>query len=116
MYQDNYTEKAARIKADTLHQAEQLGHTFIGSEHLLLAMLHDGNNVGAAILRANRVSPQRFREALVREVGSGDPIRLTPSAYTPALRRILRYAEQKRSDSLLVSSERLLEAVLHEEQ
>ncbi len=116
LYQDNYTEKAARIKEEMLRQAEQLGHTFIGSEHLVLAMLHDGNNVGAAILRANRVSPQRFREALVREVGSGDPIRLTPSAYTPALRRILRRAEQKRSDALLVSSERLLEAVLHEEQ
>ena len=116
MYQDHYTEKAANIVTAMMTEAERLGHTFVGSEHLLLAMLTDGNNVGAALLRANRVTLQRFQQALLQEIGSGDPVHLNETAYTPALRRILRRAEQKRSSVLRVSSERLLESVLLEEQ
>jgi len=116
LYKDGYTEKAAQIISNMLEHAERLGHSFVGSEHLILAMLADGKNVGAAILRANRVHLQRFEQAVLREIGSGEPVALTDSAYTPALRRILRYAEQKCPTDMRVSSEHLLAAVLTEEQ
>lgn len=92
--------------------AERLGHSFIGSEHLLLAILTDENNVAAAILRAHHVTASRFRQALLRELGSAEGTQLTDAARTPALCRILAAAENTGSR---VSSETLLESLLKEE-
>ena len=111
-----YTEKAKQIVEDALHEAERLGHTFIGSEHLLLSMLSDGNNVGAAILRTNRVTYQKFRQAMIHEVGQGEAVRLTSDAQTPALRRILQKASLMRQNrDVKISTEHLLYAVLQEQ-
>lgn len=118
---ENYTKKARQIVTEATHQAEQLGHSFVGSEHLILAMLADGSNVGAAILRTHRVTLQRFQQTVLDELGSGEPSALTEEALTPAFRRILaRAAGLRRStdtDSAgQISSEKLLLAVLGEEQ
>ncbi len=111
-----YTTKAKKILDGARTQAEQLGHTFIGSEHLILSMLSEGNNVGAAILRTHQVSLPKFRQAVLSEIGRGDTVKLTANAYTPALRRILHRAQQlKPISSAQISSEHLLRAVLLEE-
>ena len=118
MQKDAYTKKARQITENARIQAEQLGHTFIGSEHLILSMLTDGSNVGAAILRTHRVPLQRFQQAVLQELGRGEPVRLSDDAQTPALRRILLTAEKQKpradADSC-VSSEGLLHAVLQDE-
>ena len=118
MQKDAYTKKARQITDNARIQAEQLGHTFIGSEHLILSMLTDGSNVGAAILRTHRVPLQRFQQAVLQELGRGEPVRLSNDAQTPALRRILTQAEKQRPRSdaeSCVSSEGLLHAVLQDE-
>ena len=118
MQEENYTKKARQIVAQAQREAEQLGHSFVGSEHLILAMLSDGSNVGAAILRTHRVHLQRFQQAVLQEIGKEPPVTLTPDAYTPAFRRILRLAERMRTHSgeeQAISSESLLLAVLHDE-
>lgn len=110
-----YTPKAGQILEGARTQAEQLGHTFIGSEHLVLSMLQDGNNVGAAILRTHHVSFQRFRQAVIAEIGKGNAVKLTEKSYTPALRRILEGAGKLRTaGGGQVSTEHLLCAVLRE--
>ncbi len=114
MQKDAYTKKARQIIAHTKKQAESLGHSFIGTEHLLLAMLADGSNVGAAILRTHHVPLQRFQQAVLDEIGRADPVHLNDDACTPALRRVLRSAEQDHS-AQTVSSESLLRAVLSDE-
>ena len=119
---EHYTEKARRIIAGAKQQAEQLGHSFVGSEHLILAMLTDGSNVGAAILRTHRVTLQRFQQSVLEELGSDVPAVLTDEALTPAFQRILNRAGklgQKKGEADgtgQISSEHLLLAVLSEEQ
>ncbi len=115
----SYTKKAKQIIAQAREQAEQFGHSFIGSEHLILAMLADGSNVGAAILRTHRVPLQRFQQAVLQELGTGSPSALTDADETPAFRRILSQAEQAAAHTgggTQVSSECLLLCVLQEEQ
>ncbi len=118
MQSDQYTKKAKQIIESALAHAEQLGHTFVGSEHLLLAMLRDGNNVGAAILRTNRVHLRNYHQALLKEIGRGNAIQLTEAAFTPALCRILEHAKKlaQQQHQAAAGSEHLLLAVLHEEQ
>lgn len=119
MPKESYTKKAKQIIAHTKTQAETLGHSFIGSEHLILAMLADGSNVGAAILRTHHVPLQRFQQAVLEEIGKAEPVHLTESAYTPALRRILTAAGKqpviRQGAEPSVSSESLLRAVLQDE-
>ena len=119
MQKDAYTKKARQIIAHAKSQAETLGHSFIGTEHLILAMLSDGSNVGAAILRTHRVPLQRFQQAVLEEIGRAEPVRLNEHACTPAFRRILRNAERLSAETPeglpAVSSESLLKAVLQDE-
>ena len=118
MQEDIYTKKARQIVAQAKREAEQLGHSFVGSEHLILAMLSDGSNVGAAILRTHRVHLQRFQQAVLQELGKEPPSTLTEDACTPAFQRVLRYAERMRphgGENSAVSSESLLLAVLQDE-
>lgn len=118
MQSEQYTKKARQIIEAALAHAEQLGHTFVGSEHLLLAMLRDGNNVGAAILRTNRVHLRNYHQALLKEIGRGNAVQLTEAAFTPALCRILEHAKilAQQQHQIAAGSEHLLLAVLHEEQ
>ena len=119
MQMGSYTKKARQIIEQAREQAQQLGHSFTGSEHLILAMLADGSNVGAAILRTHRVPLQRFQQAVLQELGTGSPSALTDADETPAFRRILSQAEQtaeRTGSGIQVSSECLLLSVLQEEQ
>ena len=116
LQKDAYTKKARQIIAHARTQAESLGHSFIGTEHLILSMLSDGSNVGAALLRTHRVPLNRFQQAVRSEVGSAEPSVLTESAVTPALRRILLKAEKQRPSGAIISSEVLLRTVLEDEQ
>ncbi|MBR5371357.1 MAG: ATP-dependent Clp protease ATP-binding subunit [Oscillospiraceae bacterium] len=111
----NYTKKAAQIVRETVRQAEQLGAAFVGSEHLLLAMLADGSNVGAAILRTHQVQYPRCQQAVCRALGKHPPTHLTEAAFTPALHRIFAAAERTRGE-LPVSTEALLCEMLRDEQ
>lgn len=119
MQKDAYTKKARQIIAHSKTQAEGLGHSFIGTEHLLLAMLADGNNVGAAILRTHHVPFQRFQQAVLEEIGRGEPVHLTDDACTPAFRRILQSAGRQSGESAHsvppISSECILKAILQDE-
>ena len=67
---NKFTETATGALNLALECARELGHSFIGSEHLILAMLTDGSNVGAAILRTHRVTLQRFQQTVLEELGS----------------------------------------------
>ena len=116
MQNEAYTQKAEAILARTKQEAEALGHSFVGSEHLILAMLADGSNVGAAILRTHRVPFQRFRQAVTDEIGCGEPSVLGEDALTPALLRIIQRAERHACPAQPVSSESLLRAVLEDPQ
>ncbi len=115
MQKEAYTQKAAAILARARQEAEALGHSFTGTEHLILAMLADGSNVGAAILRTHRVSLNRFRQAVLEELGRSAPSQLGEDAATPALIRIRQAAEHAAGEQP-VSSEGLLSAVLGDTQ
>lgn len=118
MQNDVYTGKARQIIALAKKLAEDYGHSFIGSEHLMLAMLTDGSNVGAAVLRTHRVPLQRFQQAMIAELGKNAPVKLTDDACTPAFRRILHTAEKQKpaaDGDRHISTETLLAAVLQDE-
>lgn len=87
-----FTEYANSALNCAVEAAENLGHTFIGSEHLLLGMLSGEKTTVSALLNSKGVTYNNAEAAVKRLVGMGLPTALTPEDVTPRLRRIIENA------------------------
>jgi ATP-dependent Clp protease ATP-binding subunit ClpA len=74
---ERFTDEARQVVVRAQDEARQLGHDYIGCEHLLLAASAAGAPA-AEILRGQGVTPERIRAEIVRAIGPGagpDPVR-----------------------------------------
>ena len=78
-----FTEKANMALNKAVEVAEDLGHTYIGSEHILLGLLDSSDSVAGKILTAKGVTYKKIYELLRSQVGAGMPTELQPTDYTP---------------------------------
>ncbi|PRQ37756.1 putative ClpA/B family, UVR domain, P-loop containing nucleoside triphosphate hydrolase [Rosa chinensis] len=65
-----FTSRAKRVLELSLEEARQLGHNYIGSEHLLLGLLREGEGVAAVVLANSGVDPCNIRTQVIHMVGS----------------------------------------------
>ena len=109
-----FTEKACEALNFSISSAEYLGHTYIGSEHLLLGLLKVGSGVAATILNSKNITASKIEELIEETVGSGNPITLSPDYMTPRAKRILEKAvnEAARNGKGLVGTEHILMGIL----
>ena len=100
-----------------LSQACLLGHTYIGSEHLLLGLLLEGGGPSAALTQKG-VTPDQVLELLIKTVGRGIQSRLSPTDMTPRCRHILEQSllESKKDSGRLTEPEHILLAMLREKE
>ncbi len=96
--------------------AENLGHTYIGSEHILLGLLSDSKMVSASILAVKKVTLKKAEEQVKATVGIGIPTVLTPDDITPRCRRIIENALSLTDKRLgnSAGTEQLLNSLVHE--
>lgn len=78
-----FTEKANKSLNAAVKAAEDLGHTYIGSEHILLGLLSDTSTVAGAVLAAHNITYADIEEELKRSIGVGVPTELQPDDFTP---------------------------------
>lgn len=71
---ERFTGSARQVIVRAQSEARQLGHGFIGCEHLLLAVLA-ADEPAAAVLREHDVTPERARAEVIRLVGAAPPSR-----------------------------------------
>ena len=100
-----------------LSQACLLGHTYIGSEHLLLGLLLEGGGPSAALTQKG-VTPDQVLDLLIKTVGRGIQSRLSPTDMTPRCRHILEQSllESKKDSGRLTEPEHILLAMLREKE
>ena len=84
-----FTPRANDAVNLALSQACLLGHTYIGSEHLLLGLLLEDSGAAYHCLTQNGVEPEAVLDLLIKTVGRGIQSKLSPSDMTPRCRRIL---------------------------
>lgn len=87
-----FTEKANSALNKAVEVAEDLGHTYIGSEHILLGLLDSADSVAGKILAAKGVTYKKIYELLRSQVGAGMPTELQPSDFTPRSKHIIEGA------------------------
>lgn len=64
-----FTPRAKRVLELSLEEARQLGHNYIGSEHLLLGLLREGEGVAARVLENLGADSNNIRTQVIRMVG-----------------------------------------------
>ncbi len=98
--------------------AEDMGHTYVGSEHILYGLLVDPSNVAAALLSSQKVTKQKIEELIKRNIGIGIPTSLKAEDFTPRGRHIIESAIVMGHGSRygLAGTEHLLMAILREPQ
>ena len=116
MAESLFTPAAAGVFRLAQEQALRLGHSYVGSEHLLLALSQGQGDPACAALNRAGATPQALREAIAAQVGTGAPGRALHQGLTPACCRIIKGAARScsRTGAKCVSPEHLLSGVLEE--
>ena len=60
-----FTEKANNALNLAIESAQQLGHTYIGTEHIVLGLLKEGTGVAASVLGARGITAAQYQEKIV---------------------------------------------------
>lgn len=112
-----FTQKANDALNLAIEKAEQLGHTYIGTEHILLGLLGSDNSVAATALESAGVTAQEVENQIKTQIGSGSKTTLSPSDFTPRTKRVVQgaIAVAARYGHNYVGSEHLLIALLSED-
>ncbi len=117
MYRFNgFTEKANRAMNLAIFGAEELGHTYVGSEHILLGLLKEGSGVAAVVLDELGVYSDELESLLKSEIGTGPKSSLSTTDFTPRTKRVLQNAVMQAANlgHNYVGTEHLLLALIGE--
>lgn len=87
-----FTRKANTVINKAFLQAGKLGHTYVGSEHLLLALASESGSTSASILKACGVTEEKILGRIIRLIGRGEPSAVDSESVTPAVTRIINSA------------------------
>jgi hypothetical protein len=85
---ERFTERARKVIVLAQSEAERLRHNYIGTEHLLLGLIHEGEGVAAQALTASGVTLDGAREQVENIVGHGEAD-ISQKPFTPGSKRVL---------------------------
>ena len=90
----HYTPRAKKVIELSVDESRKLGHSYIGTEHLLLALIREGEGVAARVLNNAGVSLNKARQQVLQLLGSNDHVQTgggsNPAANTPTLDSLAR--------------------------
>lgn len=111
-----FTQKANTALNLAVETAQDMGHNYVGTEHILLGLLKEGSGVAAAALQQCGVTEQALSDKISGVDGIAASITLTPNDFTPRTKRVLKSAMliSSRMGSGYVGTEHLLLAVISE--
>ena len=112
-----FTEKANVALNAAITSAQEMGHTYIGTEHVVLGLLKEGTGVAASVLTAHGITAEAYEQKITEGEGGGQPTRLGPEDFTPRTKRAMETAvmEARVGQQGFVGTEHILLAVLRDE-
>ena len=115
-FEDRFTERAKNALELAQSAAAELGHNYVGSEHILLGLSREGGGVAAKILREAGLESQLIFDLIVKNVGRGRRGDAIVQGLTPSAKHIIETAvmEANRLGHGYVSTEHMLLGILRE--
>ena len=114
---NRFTEQAWNAIALSTQAANELGHNYVGTEHLLVGLLMEGEGVAARVLEANDVKAEKVKELISQLIFPNQNVgTIGETVYTPGAVRVLNqsYREAVRFKAPLIGTEHLLIAMIRE--
>ena len=114
---ERYTPQAKEALTLAVNAAEALNHGYVGTEHLLIGLLKEGEGVAAKVLEENGVEVNRVIDLVSQLIAPNPTIQTTSrTAYTPRARRVIEnsYREAVRFKANQIGTEHILIAILRE--
>jgi ATP-dependent Clp protease ATP-binding subunit ClpC len=118
---ERMTERSRAVLMLALEEARQLDHNVIGTEHLLMGMLREGEGVAAQVLQSLGVELETFRQRIVDTVlpvyvGSPDEGRRQSPPFTPRAKKVLELSlrEALQLGHTFIGTEHLLLGMVRE--
>ena len=113
---ERFTDRARRVVVLAQEEARMLNHSYIGTEHILLGLIHEGEGVAAKALESMNISLGAVRELVQETIGQGQQ---TPSGhipFTPRAKKVLELSlrEALQMNHSYIGTEHLLLGLIHE--
>jgi ATP-dependent Clp protease ATP-binding subunit ClpC len=86
---ERFTDRARRVVVLAQEEARMLGHDYVGTEHLLLGLLHEGSGVAARALLELGLSLAGLRQEIELAAGRSESAPPGHIAFTPQAKRVL---------------------------
>jgi hypothetical protein len=86
---ERFTDRARRVVVLAQEEARHLNHNYIGTEHILLGLIHEGDGVAARSLEALDISLEAVRTQVQEIVGHGDEAPTGHIPFTPRAKKVL---------------------------
>ncbi|MBY5160958.1 ATP-dependent Clp protease ATP-binding subunit [Salsipaludibacter albus] len=86
---ERFTDRARRVVVLAQEEARMLNHNYIGTEHILLGLIHEGEGVAAKALESLNISLEDVREQVSEIIGKGQTSPAGHIPFTPRAKKVL---------------------------
>ena len=113
---EKFTERARKVMSLAQEEAQRFNHNYIGTEHILLGLVAEGDGVAAKVLTSLGVELEQVRNAVEFIIGRGDRIVLGEIGLTPRAKKVVELAvdEARRLNHRYIGTEHLLLGLIRE--
>ncbi|MDQ7820044.1 MAG: ATP-dependent Clp protease ATP-binding subunit [Armatimonadota bacterium] len=113
---ERFTERARRVIILAQEEAKRLNHSAVGTEHILLGIIREGEGVASKVLESLNISPERVRAEIESAIGRGERAPYEEVAFTPRAKKVLELAldEARRLGHNYIGTEHLLLGLIRE--
>jgi excisionase family DNA binding protein len=113
---DLFTKRARHVLTLAQEEAQRFQHNFIGTEHLLLGLIREGEGVASQVLRNLGIEVDQVRQAIEAVIGRGEQIVLGEVGLTPRAKKVIGLAmdEARRLSHRFIGTEHILLGLLRE--
>jgi len=115
---ERFTDRARRVVVLAQEEARQLSHSYIGTEHVLLGLIHEGEGVAAKALESLGISLEAVREKVEETIGPAGTAASGAPPFTPRAKKVLELSlrEALRLKHRSIGTEHVLLGLIREGQ
>ena len=113
---ERFTDRARRVIVLAQDEAKLLNHNYIGTEHILLGLIHEGEGVAAKALESLGISLEAVREQVEEIIGQGQQVPTGHIPFTPRAKRVLELSlrEALQMNHTYIGTEHILLGLIRE--
>ena len=111
-----FTSRAEKAIAYSQEVAAELGHNYVGTEHLLCGLLRENSGLAYKVLSEQGITEEKVIELIEELIGRDEPLNELPEGFTPRTKRVfeISFLEAKRLNNNYIGTEHLLLGIMKE--